>query len=49
MLSTKDFSPSDITPSGDIERLENFGIEGKLDIKSVKGYSDGKIPSIDCY
>ncbi|KAJ3482203.1 hypothetical protein NLI96_g7137 [Meripilus lineatus] len=45
MLSTKDFSPSDITPSGDIERLENFGIEGKLDIKSVKGYSDGALGS----
>lgn len=41
MLSIKDFKPSDVGPLKDVQRLENYGPGGKLDIKSVKGYSDG--------
>ncbi len=41
MLATSDFKPSDVGPNKEVQRLENYGPEGKLDIKSVKGYSDG--------
>lgn len=42
MLSTQQFKPADVSSSEDVQRLENFGLDGKLDVKSVKAYSDGK-------